>query len=204
MSTQPTQHLDPESLVARIIAELQANPEAQPLLLRAMLTNEFLGMPARLDRIEKDVAELKGKVVESKDADQLLDEAAALFETGDVLCGAKLAYEGAMQAVKVAAKRKGFACDTREDVWEMMYALDGIKRPGPGQWPEFDEGRPPLRHMGHYGVVESFEKHSKTPLRVQQDDPELYWQPEDYALYLDPVRELVKMLADVKDDGKNL
>ena len=51
--------LDPTSLVARIIAELQANPEAQRLLLRTLLTNEFLGMPARLDRIEQDIAELK-------------------------------------------------------------------------------------------------------------------------------------------------
>ena len=51
--------LDPTSLVARIIAELQANPDAQRLLLRALLTNEFLGMPARLDRVEKDIAELK-------------------------------------------------------------------------------------------------------------------------------------------------
>ena len=67
MSTEPTQHLDPESLVARIIAELQANPEAQPLLLRAMLTNEFHGMPARLDRIEKDVAELKADVAQLKE-----------------------------------------------------------------------------------------------------------------------------------------
>ena len=54
--------LDPESLVARIIAELQANPDAQRLLLRALLTNEFLGVPARLDRIEKDIAELKADV----------------------------------------------------------------------------------------------------------------------------------------------
>lgn len=199
MTAESTQRVDPESLVARILAELRANPEAQPLLLRAMLTNEYLGMPASLDGIERDIAELEGKTVESKDAEQLLDEAAALFEIGDVLCGARLAYEGAMQAVKAAAKRKGFACDTREDVWEMMYALDGIKKPGPGQWPEFDEDRPPLRHMGHYGVVESFLEHAKTPLRVQQDDPERYWQPEDYALYLGPVRELVKMLADVKD-----
>ena len=58
--------LDPTSLVARIIAELQANPEAQRLLLQALLTNEFLGMPARLDRIEKDIAELKADVAELK------------------------------------------------------------------------------------------------------------------------------------------
>ena len=58
--------LDPTPLVARIIAELQANPEAQRLLLRAPLTNEFLGMPARLDRIEKDIAEIKADVSELK------------------------------------------------------------------------------------------------------------------------------------------
>ena len=57
--TTTSSSLDSESLVARIIAELQANPDAQPLLLRALLTNEFLGMPIRLERIEADVAELK-------------------------------------------------------------------------------------------------------------------------------------------------
>lgn len=58
--------LDPTSLVARIIAELQANPDAQRLLLRAILTDEFLGMPVRLTRIEKDIAELKADIVELK------------------------------------------------------------------------------------------------------------------------------------------
>ncbi len=66
MSEPESEHLDPESLVARIIAELRANPQAQRLLLRALLTNEFLGMPARLDRIEKDVAELKVDVRQLK------------------------------------------------------------------------------------------------------------------------------------------
>ena len=56
--------IDPESLVARIIAELQANPDAQRLLLRAMLTNEFLGMPARLDRIEQDIVEIKATLAD--------------------------------------------------------------------------------------------------------------------------------------------
>ena len=62
MPPQAVGHPDPESLVARIIAELQANPAAQQLLLRAMLTNEFLGMPARLDAIERDVADITRRV----------------------------------------------------------------------------------------------------------------------------------------------
>ena len=76
---QPTTQLDPQSLVARIITELQANPEAQRLLLRALLTNEFLGMPARLDHIEKDVAELKIDVAQLKtDVAQLKTDVAEL------------------------------------------------------------------------------------------------------------------------------
>ena len=66
MTERRSEQLDPGSLVARIIAELQANPDAQRLLLRALLTNEFLGMPARLDRIEKDIAELKVDVAQLK------------------------------------------------------------------------------------------------------------------------------------------
>lgn len=66
VNDENTVQLDPESLVARIIAELQANPEAQSLLLRALLTNEFLGMPVRLERIEADVAELKVDVAQLK------------------------------------------------------------------------------------------------------------------------------------------
>ena len=75
------QQLDPESLVARIIAELQANPHAQRLLMRAMLTNEFLGMPARLDRIEKDVAELKADVAVLKTDVAVLKTDVAVLKT---------------------------------------------------------------------------------------------------------------------------
>ena len=63
---QQQEHIDPESLVARIVEELRANPAAQRLLLRTLLTNEFLGMPARLQNIERDVAELKQDVAELK------------------------------------------------------------------------------------------------------------------------------------------
>ena len=51
--------IDPESVVARIIAELRDNPEARTMLLRALLTDEFLGMPVRLERVEADIAQLK-------------------------------------------------------------------------------------------------------------------------------------------------
>ena len=42
---------DAESLVNRIIAELEARPEVKPTLLRALLTDEFLLLPAKVDRL---------------------------------------------------------------------------------------------------------------------------------------------------------
>ena len=81
VATKPLseQQLDPESLVARIVEELRANPAAQRLLLRTLLTNEFLGMPARLQHIERDIAELKSDVAELKsDVAELKSDVAGL------------------------------------------------------------------------------------------------------------------------------
>ena len=73
--------LDPESLVARIIAELQANPDAQALLLRALLTNEFLGMPVRLERVEADIVELKSDVAVLKSDVEVLKSDVAVLKS---------------------------------------------------------------------------------------------------------------------------
>ena len=84
--------LDPASLVARIVAELQANPEAQQMLLRVLLTNEFLGMPARLDRIEKDVAELKIDVTALKADVDVLKTDMVEVKTGVAKLTSDVAY----------------------------------------------------------------------------------------------------------------
>ncbi len=72
MTTVRTQ-LDPKSYVARVIEELEGNPEARVLLMRALLTDEFLKMPPRMERmertiavIERDVSVLKGDSLEWK------------------------------------------------------------------------------------------------------------------------------------------
>ena len=52
MATEP--QIDPESLVSRMMAELQANPTARELLLRSTLTQEFLGLPARMEAVEEE------------------------------------------------------------------------------------------------------------------------------------------------------
>ncbi|MXY45783.1 MAG: hypothetical protein F4Y44_02135 [Chloroflexi bacterium] len=54
--------IDPESLVARIMEELRANPAAQRLLMQALLTREFQGMPLRLEHIEAQLDDMLGRV----------------------------------------------------------------------------------------------------------------------------------------------
>ena len=90
MTTTLTQN-DSESLVSRIIEELRANPEAQALLLRALLTDEFLCMPIRLKRVEADVAQLKVDVsVLKTDVAQLKTDVAQLKTDVAQLKGASL------------------------------------------------------------------------------------------------------------------
>jgi archaellum component FlaC len=78
--------LTPESLTTRIIAELQEHPEARVLLLRALLTDEFLAMPARMIRVEEDIAELKTDVSQLKtDVAELKTDVAELkIDVGDL------------------------------------------------------------------------------------------------------------------------
>ena len=103
--------LDETALVARIIAELQANPDAQRLLLRALLTNEFLGMPARLDRVEKDIAELKADVAVLKaDVAELKTDVAVLKTDVAVLKTDVADLKGSNLELRLHRKLRPLAC----------------------------------------------------------------------------------------------
>ena len=62
MTTTTTPVQDSETLVNRIIAELRADPAAQSMLLKAMLTGEFLGIPVRLDGIEETLKSIQASI----------------------------------------------------------------------------------------------------------------------------------------------
>ena len=62
MPTTTTPVQDSETLVNRIIAELRADPAAQSMLLKAMLTGEFLGIPVRLDGIEETLKSIQASL----------------------------------------------------------------------------------------------------------------------------------------------
>ena len=80
---------DPESLINRIITELEARPEVRPALLRVLLTDEFLLLPTKVDRLMEDVSELKegqarleGDVSELKEGQARLEERQDRLEAG--------------------------------------------------------------------------------------------------------------------------
>jgi len=76
---------DPESLVNRIIAELESRPEVRPALLRALLTDEFLLLPAKVDRLMElvpTVENLQQDVSELKEGQARLEERQERLEAG--------------------------------------------------------------------------------------------------------------------------
>ena len=58
---------DPREFVQYVIAAVEANPDLREPLLRAILTEEFLRLPARVARIESDIQTLKEDVGTLKD-----------------------------------------------------------------------------------------------------------------------------------------
>ena len=63
---------EPREFIQYVIAAVEANPDLREPLLRALLTEEFLQMPVRVARIEKDVATLTERT------DKLTDDVAWL------------------------------------------------------------------------------------------------------------------------------
>ena len=71
--------IDPNSIVAQIISALENQPGVRPLPLRALLTDDFLAMPARLIRMADDISVLKSDVAELKvDMDGVKPDVAGL------------------------------------------------------------------------------------------------------------------------------
>ena len=62
-----TQSTSDESLVARIILELEDQPQARMLLLQTLLTEEFLLLPSRMDRLEQELADFNEQTARNFD-----------------------------------------------------------------------------------------------------------------------------------------
>ncbi len=83
MTTETTDHeLPPDSLAERLIAEIQADPRVRQLVLRALLTEEFLAMPARLEQLASDFYEFREATDERfRQVDQRFDRVEGRLDT---------------------------------------------------------------------------------------------------------------------------
>lgn len=107
--------LAPQSLVARIIEEIESNPEAQRLLLRALLTEEFLRVPERLDRIESELrvakderAEMRNDIAILKaDSEVLKRDSAILKRDSAILKGDSLEIKLHRRVRSLVSQRLG-------------------------------------------------------------------------------------------------
>lgn len=56
------QGLPPESIASRLVGELRSSPQIRELILRELLTEEFLGLPRLVERLGDAVSELRRDV----------------------------------------------------------------------------------------------------------------------------------------------
>lgn len=129
-------------------------------------------------------------------AEETFAKAVAALDAGDCQHGANLVYQAAVQAVRAAAGRLGMPSDTREELKAVVYKLDGFDPEEAWQAYLADPTTTldlPL-YRGYFSVAESFKEHAEIPLDVQARDAERYWQPEEYAWFLSPVEELIRLL----------
>ena len=121
MTTTPTP-LDPESLVARIMEELRANPAAQQMLMRALLTREFLGMPLRLERIEAQLDAILGRVDSLEEGQHRLEGRMDSLEEG------QHRLEGRMDGLEEGQRRLEGRIDGLEEGQRRLEGrIDGLE-----------------------------------------------------------------------------
>ena len=129
MTTTPTP-IDPESLVARIMEELRANPAAQELLMHALLTREFLGMPLRLEHIEAQLDAMLGRMdgiegrlggIEGR-MDSLEDGQRRIEGRMDSLEDGQRRIEGRMDSLEDGQRRSEGRLDSIEEVQSDLQA----------------------------------------------------------------------------------
>ena len=100
---------DSETLVNRIIAELRADPAAQDMLLKALLTGEFLGIPVRLEGIEETLRSIQASIGAIETRLDRLEEGQRRLEEG------QQRTEGRLDRLEAGQQRTEERLDRIED-----------------------------------------------------------------------------------------
>ena len=134
-------------------------------------------------------------------ASQLLDIAVAAISAGDAQDGADLVYQAARRAVAGAAARHGIKCETDQDINDFLHRMDCIPLPPDGHdvsqttrhYRHHLNGRA-TRYLSRFRVAQSYQEHAATPQASQLAEPNRYWGPDEYLMFIPPVRELIEWL----------
>lgn len=160
---------------------------------------------------EKDA---EGVAVEGRETmgpgEALLAAAEREIGRGNHLRGAELVWQATMEAVSAAAARHGMPCRDREEARRFVKHLDNLAgplgagfEPGPigkgvaaGQQTALPgaEGALQFPHynLAAFSTAESFREHYES--REELEGSEFQWEPDEYAVFLDPVRGFVASL----------
>ena len=123
---------DPQSLVNRIIAELEARPEVKPTLLRALLTDEFLLLPSKVDRLMElvpAVETLQEDVSGLKEGQARLEEGQVRLNAGQNRMGGELSSLTGSQFQRHVAEI-GYRLVRREWGFQDAHLLEADSAPG--------------------------------------------------------------------------
>ena len=141
----------------------------------------------------------------------LLAEADREFDMGNYSQGAGLVWQAAMAALSAAAERHGMPCRNREEARQLAAHLDEVahltKSPSSELGPtvgaalanqssageEEQEAWAFPWNLAGFRLAESFREQCQNSDELT--GTEFQWEPEEFAIFLDPVRGFIESLA---------
>ncbi len=117
----------------------------------------------------------------------LLAEAEREIGKGNLREGAGLVWRATMEALATAAARHGMPCGNRDEARLFAKHLDAIADPA-----SLPDELSRYRNLLSFGIADSYREHCEG--LGEREGTEYEWEPDEYAMLLDSVREFIESL----------
>ena len=129
---------------------------------------------------------------------KIYEQAANAITAGRIREGSWLAYEAAFAATAAAAAGHNSPCESDADAGEFLVWLDNLPFPLE-EWhrhydPTGENPMPIPEFTAGFDVALSFREHAETLAKQPDVDCALYWDKDEYLLYLTAVKGLINDL----------
>ena len=158
MTTEVTDSdIAPDSIAERLINEIQADPRVRQLVLRALLTEDFLRVPARLEQLASDFDEFRSETTERfRQVDQRFDRVEGRLEGVegrlDTMQGSIDALQGNVETMQGSIETmQGSMVGLRTDMNSMRGTLGNMR--GESYEKKCAENLPVILHQHIIDVV---------------------------------------------------